>query len=186
MEKTEVRFVDGFDDSGWPVPEPAKAAGLNHRFAVIQETYRPDSVDMYFDEPLWFSMVDLAKTVATDVRIGVLEKRKYREVDLEAYLATWSSTPQDDKDPPNFILGRDSTGLNLVIGTEYWCRGGGPEDYHDSYTYAVYSKVRMGVSVMAHLAGANSGGWDLAGESILGIVKPKPPVWQRIWNWLVN
>ncbi|MDR2710799.1 MAG: hypothetical protein LBB65_05665, partial [Burkholderiales bacterium] len=35
-------------------------AGLNHLVAVIQHSYHADKVDMYFDLPLWESLLKFA------------------------------------------------------------------------------------------------------------------------------
>jgi hypothetical protein len=98
MVKTEVSFVDGFDVVRCQ-PDYAKSAGLNHRFAIIQETYRPDCVDMYFDEPLWLSLLEFAKRTSTNVQIGVTQNSS-KKVALENFLADFSKLPDEERHPP--------------------------------------------------------------------------------------
>jgi len=175
MGKTEVRFNDGFHEESW-WPDYARRANLGHRFAVIQETYRPDSEDMYFDEPLWFAMLDFAQKWAagvpgTELCFGLMpQKRRGRshEVAPEPYLTDRLTKSQDDRDPPHYILCRHDGTPSLMIETEFWCYGGGPDLYHDSYAYATYSAVPLGAAVMKYLAEVNDGRWDLAVEPVKG------------------
>src|SRR5262245_51484501 len=166
MVKTEVSFVDGFDDVRCQ-PDYAKSAGLNHRFAIIQETYRPDCVDEYFDEPLWLSLLEFAKRISTDVQIGVT-RNSSKKVALEDFLAGFVKLPSEERDPPPFIFGGEEGVLRITIETEYWNKAGGPMPYHDSYTYSIYSSAPVSKHVLEHFAAANTGAWDLASEPMTG------------------
>jgi hypothetical protein len=98
ISKLGCSFVDGFDDVRCQ-PDYAKSAGLNHRFAIIQETYRPDCVDMYFDEPLWLSLLEFVKRTSTNVQIGVTQNSS-KKVALENFLADFSKLPNEERHPP--------------------------------------------------------------------------------------
>jgi hypothetical protein len=178
MVKTEVSFVDGFDDVRCQ-PDYAKSAGLNRRFAIIQETYRPDCVDVYFDEPLWLSLLEFAKRTSTNVQIGVTQNSS-KKVALENFLADFSKLPNEERHPPPFIFGSEEGMLKIAIETEYWNNVGGPMPYHDSYTYSIYSSDPVGKRVLQHLAAANAGSWDLASEPMIGVVTRKK-WWRRVW-----
>ena len=178
MARTDVRFVDGFDEvCVWP--KFARAANLAHRFAVIQETYRPDSVDMYFDQRLWLSLLDFAKRSAPSVRIGI-SRGGAKKVELDAFFSGWMSLPQEDREPPPLVFVENETAPTLIIETEYWKNVGGPMPYHDSYTYSLYSSAPLSDAVMKHLADANDGQWNLAPQPIRGFpTAPKKRL--RLW-----
>lgn len=169
MAKTEVRFVTGFDGAdGWAGRDYAKKAGLGFRFAVVQDTCRPDSIDMFFDEALWLSLLDYALTISQDIRICVDHKQENISL-LDFYLGQWLPVSDDDKDPPQSIMVYEADQLTVMIDTEYWCRVGGPSPYHDSYTYAIYSTRPLNLAVMEHLTQANTGGWDLEPQPITNV-----------------
>ena len=168
MVKTDVAFMDGFDDvRDWPIF--AEAADLYCRFAVIQETYRADCVDMYFDEQLWLSILGFAKKLDAAISIGISYEGT-GETGLDQFLSEWEGIPKEDREPPPFIFaGKGEAEVSLIVETEYWTRVGGPTPYHDSYTYSFYSSSPVGDAIMKHLADANDGRWNLAASPIQGL-----------------
>jgi hypothetical protein len=161
MAKTEMAFLSGFDPA-CPVPLAAKSAALTHRFAVIQETYRPDSVDMFFDEPLFRALMRFAAQIDPDAVVTIDEKANGYEVDLLAFLTAWELLDDDRKGPDAMALARVGGELVLCIAPEHWANIGGPMPYADSYTYSIFSKQDIGARVMAFLAESEDAvGWQL-------------------------
>lgn len=177
MTKTEIRFAAGIDGH-FQIPQPAKA-GLDHRFAVIQETYRADSPDSYFDEPLWLRLIEFAREsgAATTIRAEGPDGRP--DVPLDDFLSGFRDTPAADREPAEFVSVWRGPELILFIHTEFWCRLGGPPLYHDSYTYSLYTKDDVSERVMRFVAQADAAsGWDLA-KTITQVEPTRPRVFQR-------
>jgi hypothetical protein len=163
MIRTKIRFVRGFEPA-FAVPKPAKVAGLEHRFAVIQETYRPDQVDMYFDEALWRRLLAFAMQFAPGLSVGISQPRDTNEIQPEDFLAAWNLGAREDREPPAITV-RESGKLVLYIDPEYWVSVGGPMPYHDSYTNSIYANEDLSARVMRFLAEADAvAGWDLSAD----------------------
>ncbi len=164
-EKTKIRFVRGFEPK-FPIPKTVKTAGLTHRFAVIQETWRADTaatVGMFFDEALWRRLLAFAAQFAPGLRLAILPTQNGKEMPPEDFLAAWDKQDADAREPPA-ILARDARQSPvLYIEPEYWTRVGGPMPYHDSYTYSIYSSGDLGDRVMRFLTEAEAArGWELS------------------------
>jgi hypothetical protein len=161
--KTEVRFASGYHRFA-PAPDYATPEGLTHRFAVIQETYRPDKVDMYFDETLWRRILAFAAAYASDGTVTFAPTEKGPELPADRFLCDWDAQAPDDRDPPAIMV-REGGRRVLAIVPEYWNQIGGPDLYHDSYTYSFYAAEDLSDRVRSFLAEAPEvGGWDLSGE----------------------
>jgi len=178
MIRTKIDFVAGFDPMCL-VPELVRSVGLRCRIAVIQDTYRPDSVDMYFDQPLWLCLLEFATQFGHGLQVGIVDRRKRApreperadEVPPEAFLAAWRALDDADRYPPACIVVRDRENLVLYISTEYWNRAGGPMPYHDSYTYSIFSNEDLAAKVIQFLADAEaSRGWELS----TNLLQPNP------------
>lgn len=182
MERIEIRFVAGIEPAGI-VPAAVKAAGgLAHRFAVIQETYRRDKVDIYFDEALWCRLLEFARGTAPGARVGIVACDHAKEMDADDFLAANASIEH----PPASLLVRANGTLLLYIETEYWTCVGGPWPYHDSYTYAIWSNDDVSARVIRFLREADaSASWDIAsGVLAPSVAKPSPMRW--LWALLTG
>jgi hypothetical protein len=166
--RTTVSFVAGFDGV-MPLPDAAISAGLKHRFAIVQSTYRPDSVDMYFDENLWEKLIGFAQALDPSALISVIEEGNSHEINLNAFMSQWSSSTDPYPDPPPFVIVRDRRGIALLIATEYWTRVGGPPPYADSYTYSFYSRENIEQRAVSFLLdGDRERLWELVTPASLG------------------
>lgn len=165
--RTTVSFVTGFDGV-MPLPDVAKSAGLRHRFAIVQSTYRPDSVDMYFDENLWKRLIGFAQGLDASVLFSVIEEGSSDEKNLDVFMSQWSNSADPYRDPPPFVILRDRRGTGLLIATEYWTRVGGPPPYADSYTYSIYSRESIEQRAVSFLLdGDRKHLWDLVSPAFL-------------------
>jgi hypothetical protein len=144
--------------------------GLAHRFAVIQETYRPDKDGMYFDEALWRRLLEFARGIAPGARVGIVASDRAKEMDADDFLAANASIEA----PPACLLVRANGTLLLCIETEYWAQVGGPWPYHDSYTYAIWSNENVSARVIRFLREAEaSASWEIASDVLApGVAKP--------------
>jgi len=184
MNKTEINFFAGFDPV-CPVPKVVEAAGLKYRLAVVQETFRPDSVDMYFDKALWQRLLEFAATFGPALCVRVIDRpwdgtrhgepKEADELPLEVFRTARRASTADDQDPAEYVMVRDGDNLVLCIATEFWTQVGGPRPYSDSYTYSIFSKEELAPRVRHFLAAATeSSGWRLAEE-----VHPAPQLMRR-------
>lgn len=152
MSRTQIRFVAGFE-RGRKVPWPARRVGFQHRFAVIQETYRPDCPGMYFDEALWLRLIDFARGFLGGP-VPVIVTEELEESALDDFLTAWRRIAPEDRLPETIVL-RDERGATvLYIQPVFWVQVGGPAPYHDSYTYEIYSYDDIGARVMRFLRDA--------------------------------
>ena len=180
---TRIRLRQGAD-AVTPIPEEARTAGLSHRTAIIQETYRPDRVDMFFDEALFLRLLDYARNVSNGGEITIIaevcearpssllaklfgEKEKAEDPrSLDAYLQGWQATAPDEREPPLRIIVLQGGAPTLCIATEYWTRVGGPPEYHDSYTYSVFSREDRSQEIADFLGSSpEADSWSIAADA---------------------
>jgi hypothetical protein len=178
MSRTKIELIKGPDPAS-PIPSFVKAAGLIRRIAVIQHTHRADLVDMYFDEPLWLRLLEFAMEFGRDHEVRIIDpggavdrgwlRRAARdsgrsdEVHPDAFLSEWNTSKDRYRDPPEYIVVRQTETLVLCIVTEYWTQIGGPAPYADSYTYSIFSKIDVARPVEEYLKEAESvDGWELS------------------------
>ena len=74
----------------------------------------------------------------------------------------------------------------LCIETEFWTQLGGPWPYHDSYTYAIWSKDDVSARLIGFLREADpSASWDIASEVHAPSVA-KPLLLRWLWALLTG
>jgi hypothetical protein len=160
-----VRLVSGNEGLA-PVPEIVATSGLNTRFAVIQETFVKDCVDVYFDEALWRTLMEFVTSRGDSVTV-LWRWTHAGETSLDAFLSDLGQTDPEDREPPWALLVRMEGKLTLTMVTEYWEQVGGPAPYHDSYTYSLFSEDYLGDQVISALAGAPTAErWRIASEIV--------------------
>jgi hypothetical protein len=166
MAKTDVEFAAGLDPVT-PVPALAKANGLARRFAVIQHTYRSDSVDMVFDEELFVALLRFADAYGPDCQTSVSTAPGGPHSSVVDFLSQWTGLPADEKGPDAFVLVRCGGEIVACINPEHWAAIGGPAPYHDSYTYSVFTRDDIGERLRSFLANCEeSQGWNLGQDTI--------------------
>ena len=178
--KTEIRFRKGIDPVT-QIPEEIRANGLTERTAIIQDSYRPDKVDMFFDEALFLRLLDYARMVADGGTVQVfeeptatrpqtllakllgLDERTQLVRTLDDFLEGWSKTAPDEREPPVKVLVLRRGLVELCVVTEFWTRVGGPPEYHDSYTYSVFSSDDRSGEIREYLAASpEASSWSFA------------------------
>ncbi len=163
---TNIDFVTGFDSFS-AIPEAAKKAGLKYRFAVIQDTYRPDKVYIYFDENLLMSIIDFLKGFYNAQDFQIEQRQGVAKVQLEVFLSDWNKLNSDDRNPPETIYVRKEQKIVACVATQYWKCCGGPRPYHDSYTYQLFSEDDISEKVITFLAEVSkTNGWNIAAKPI--------------------
>jgi hypothetical protein len=172
MNNTKIGLYSGHDPAS-TVPKFVRKAELSYRLAVVQDTYRADSVDMYFDEALWNRLLEFATSYNPRLTVGVVDrpgKRRGREPKLADELLLGSfkairAAEPADQHPAEYIMVRDDGRLLLCIVTEFWTQVGGPLPYADSYTYAIFSKHDLAGRVLQFLtASTAASGWLLPAQ----------------------
>jgi hypothetical protein len=162
-----IRFVTGTEDD-FRLPKGLASKGLNHRFAVIQDTHLSGHTDMYFDATLWETLVQFLTQHAPHTTASVAENFNdigKKEIVLSDYLVDLASIPDSDKEPPAAVVLRKERVLHLCMVTEYWTRVGGRKPYADSYTYSLLSDHDVSAAVIACLQAApHASQWHLSPE----------------------
>ena len=135
-----VTLVVGYHQVTPPAPTVATAQGLDSRVALVLDSYRPDSADAYFDAPLWCASVNAAAQVleADCAELLNLTKRsRWRKGEQVETLSINHFSPEDWlESPPKQVRWYRDGALVAVGVSEFWVQVGGPEPYHDSYTFS--------------------------------------------------
>ncbi|HUO90134.1 MAG TPA: hypothetical protein VMU08_13235, partial [Rhizomicrobium sp.] len=88
MVRSGVSFVRGYL---WftTVPDYVARDGLMQRFAVVQDSYRPDKPieGMYFDEALWRRLAAFAAHYAPDATITIEQTENGPEIPVAPFFA---------------------------------------------------------------------------------------------------
>jgi len=157
-----IRFVSG-NDGFWPIPEAVALAGLNYRFAVVQDSFVSDCGEMYFDEQLWLCLLGFIKKYGAEIKvIGLGFKRENEELPINEFIKSWNALNSEDKNPPWAMLVSEGNTLKISLVTEYWAEVGGPQPYSDSYTYSIYSEQDVAEKVLDYIKTSNtSERWSL-------------------------
>lgn len=172
MNNTKISLYSGYDPA-FVVPKFVRKAELSYRLAVVQDTYRADSVDMYFDEALWNRLLEFATSYNPRLTVGVVDRPGKRrrtdpkpvdELPVGSFEAIRAAEPAD-RHPAEYVMVRDGGRLLLCIVTEFWTQVGGPLPYADSYTYAIFSKDDLAARVLQFLiASTATSGWLLSAQ----------------------
>ncbi len=146
----EIEFMTG-NERHVPLPGFAVAAGLTHRFTVLQENTFPVRVpDTTFDEAVWRALLAFIIGFDPNAHVSIAEVEKdvlVNERPLAIYMDKWA-TLDDDRDPPEVVTLRTASGLRLCMLTEYYYLGGGPYPYGDACVYSLFSDREIDEEVM--------------------------------------
>lgn len=106
---------------------------------IVQDSYRRDKVDMYFD--LDFFEFWISKLLAFK-ELGVPRLYVDNEIylTLEEFVAGCRRMPEVDREPPIKVDFEVGNVMRFCAMTEFWTMVGGPMPYHDSYTYSLFSR----------------------------------------------
>lgn len=149
--RVEICFVSGFERN-WRPPNGLQVAGLNRRIAVVQDSYVPGEIDMFFDQPLLLAMIDFLREVAPGGDITAVNDLRRDGQPVEIWLAGWNALAAEDRQAPAAIRVSVEGRTTVCIVTEFWNRVGGPRPYHDSWTYSVLSERDLSSDLPAFLA----------------------------------
>lgn len=128
-------YLPGIDN----LPRFAHRVGLQCRTAFILDSYRSSCVDMYFDVELYASLLDGIGRIFRPDRATAYEEG-HRIIDITAPSGARKTLLSAEECKPfsriDYSCGEATV---AVIVSEPWAQVGGPEPYHDSYTFSVYS-----------------------------------------------
>lgn len=141
---TTVKLVRGRHDHT-PIPKVVKKEGWGYRAAVVIDSYVPGEPEMWFDSALFVrflrSIDDAMK--ATSRQISMVDPRHGKTVELTSVDALdrfYQEIGEEDRDLPEEVIWLE---YDVKIGggfAEKWYAVGGPEIYHDSFTFSVFTK----------------------------------------------
>ncbi|MDX2111140.1 MAG: hypothetical protein SFY80_12965 [Verrucomicrobiota bacterium] len=139
-------------------------ADFEFGFSVIQDTYREDSVDSFYDVDLKQALLQFVKAYYEHADIRVVTqwntKCMYQEITLEDYVSHY---PQDDGELLATLYVRDGSRVELCMEVQSWIMVGGPYPYHDSYTYSFHSRKDIANDIFTYLRNLNK--WKI-GDNI--------------------
>ncbi len=144
-----VKIISGFHSCTPSTPRLAIDAGLSSRAAFSIESYRPGSVDMFFDSDLFMSLLNAVSSsvphdsteVWQEIPGGIFQRLlRHEHYRIIGSLETLEGMfRQKEPEPPSKIVWTKAT-KPVVIGVpEGWHLLGGPDPYHDTYTFSLYS-----------------------------------------------
>lgn len=151
-----IYFVSGIEKHTFRFPKVLAAAGLTHRFAVIQDSYVPGHGEMFFDEDLWVALVAFVSAQDTSATLSTVDNWDHigrKERPLVDFTRVWETTAYDDKCPPEAIVSRNGPTLGTCMLFEGWFLFGGVCPYADSYTHSLFSNRDLSEEILAFLRG---------------------------------
>lgn len=143
----KVRLVNGAHKKFTLIPKELEKEKYPFRTGLVLESFRSHRVDMFFDSDLFLIILSECciralgepKTIQMNgcmIKDGLVANlRKY-----------YDSLTEEDHDLPETIVWDDAVGIR-----ESWNLVGGPDLYHDSYTFSIfsrkpiYSKLKMSI-----------------------------------------
>lgn len=132
------------------MPRKAKKLGLLERFAVVQNTSRPDKTFMYFDSDIALKLLEGLEQIL-DVEARVIHNNK--EMDTRALTTSYDGEKDaEERDPFERATFYQNNQLVCLIVSENWTAIGGPKIYHDSVTLSVYSSADISEKLLVKLS----------------------------------
>ena len=175
-----IAIVKGYHEVT-PVPQFARDHDLKHRFAVILNSERASTSDVDFESDGFLEILrEILRVIDYGtVRIEVDEEIEYQYI--EALSAHFSSTPEEDRLPPDRMSFRRRGLLTCLEETEFWSRFGGPQPYSDSYTLSFYTRDDLGGPLESACAEACQRAPARIEEIIQGSAEPvRVPWWKKL------
>jgi hypothetical protein len=146
-----VKVISGFHDCTPPTPSAAIAAGLTNRTAISIESYCAGNVDSFFDSKLFKILLDaISSSIAydssqvwEDIPGGFFQRLFRRKlIQLVGSIEMLEDLLcREAADPPSKIVWMKADKPVVIGVAEHWDRLGGPDPYHDSYTFSLYSGI---------------------------------------------
>jgi hypothetical protein len=131
-----VSLVNGTHRKVTPIPQEVRKGGYHYRIGLVLDSYRSDCADMYFDSALFVELLQFIseKAIGNPITIdmGDLGIRNGSFPNLRKF---YNSIEVSDQDLPEKIIWDGSIGFK-----ETWYLSGGPEPYHDSFTFSIFSQ----------------------------------------------
>lgn len=153
---TTVKLVRGFHEQT-PIPKSVKQYDWPYRAAVVIDSYVPDVPEMVFDSALFTRFLESIDTAlkATTRVIKVIDPKTAKPVALHSLAeltSFYQGCDEENRDLPEEVLWFDGA-ANVGGGfPERWYAVGGPEIYHDSFTFSVFSQKEIYSALSASAA----------------------------------
>lgn len=136
---TIIKIVHGYHQCTDRVEE-APRNGFTSRVAVVFETFRRDNVSMYFDSDLHAELVGGWSRLLESTHVTFCMRDGVEFQGVGELKSRYRQLVEEDRIPPRSVkYFRKNTLVGLSI-TEFWTLVGGPDPYHDSYTFSLYTK----------------------------------------------
>jgi hypothetical protein len=181
-DKRMVKLVRGYVQNIDHLPRDLKDLGLIHRFAVVQDTYRPGDADPYIDMSLYETVVNTVYRVTDATGIDIqLEDKAEVESDLNDFKnRVRQITKAPNPEPFPRINLRQGMSAIAVIECVPWWRVGGKEPYHDSCTLSIFTRSDLSDRLERELRAD----LDQAGVTVESVVQGQDsPISQGILWW---
>ena len=150
---TTVKLVRGVHVET-PIPEAVHRCGWKYRTAIVIDSYVPDLPDMYFDSALFLRFLQAIDDAigATSCHIRAIDPRTDEPIELFSIADLqdfYHGISEEERDLPEDIIWFDEA---VMVGggfPEKWHSVGGPDIYHDSFTFSAFTKKEIFHSVSA-------------------------------------
>ena len=118
------------------------------------DSYVAGLADMYFDSGLFLQFLGVIDDAigATSRHVRVIDPHKNTPIDLFSFGELqdfYHGIPEEERDLPEDIIWFDDV---VMVGggfAEKWYSVGGPEIYHDSFTFSIFTKKEIFPTVSA-------------------------------------
>jgi hypothetical protein len=136
--RTKVRFVSPYHGRNAPFSHnpPDELVWIGD---IIQETYRKDKEDMFFDVDFMLFWIEVIQSTMESSCVKVSEDDRALE-NLTSWHQKCTALSDSDRNPPAHLYFMVQDQIFIEVVTEFWILSGGPMPYHDSYTYVFYGR----------------------------------------------
>jgi hypothetical protein len=149
-EDRTLAIVIGYLNPDRLLPDLRKA-GLIHRTAFVLDSYRASTVDSSFDLELYAALIDrVREVVRADLVTGFFKSGGNVEVSATEWrdLARMNELLDDTRPFERVVFRRGPAVVAVAAHEPYW-QVGGPDPYHDSYCFPVFTGEDVSEALVA-------------------------------------
>ena len=126
-------------------------AGLQDRLAIVLYSFRPGKVDMFFDHELFLNILTTVTGFLRSDAMAIELEDKSTLAALDELRVFYEELDEDDRVPPERITWTRQNRLLCVGVCQNWHLVGGPDPYHDSFTFELFGPTRFPDDLLASI-----------------------------------
>lgn len=113
-------------------------AGLQDRLAIILHSFRADKVEMFFDHELFLNILTTVTGFLRSDAMAIELEDKSTLAALDELRLFYEGLAEDGRVPPERITWTRQNLLLCAGVCQNWYLVGGPDPYHDSFTFELF------------------------------------------------